>query len=246
MSAPPRVVGVLGGMGPDATILFMQRVVAAVDADDDADHTPLIVDNNTQVPSRIKALIDGTGDSPAPVLAAMARRLERAGAEALVMPCNTAHHFASAITDSVSIPFVDMIALAADYASRLAAEDGRIGVLASPATRKIKLFDAPFAERELQLIWPRDQAAMLSAVQRIKARGPDAAARTALRAASQDLLAQGAVAQMIACSEFSLAAEAVAPEAEVFDTVDRLTAATIAFSRGAGAGGPGPVPSERR
>ena len=70
-----RTIGILGGMGPEATILLMQRVLVAVPATDDADHVPLIVHQNPQVPSRIAALIDGGGADPAPVLARMARDL---------------------------------------------------------------------------------------------------------------------------------------------------------------------------
>src|SRR5699024_6094263 len=71
-----RRVGILGGMGPEATVLLMSRVIAATPAKDDADHIPLIVDQNPQGPSRIARLIEGIGADPAPVLAAMARRLE--------------------------------------------------------------------------------------------------------------------------------------------------------------------------
>ena len=81
----PRVVGILGGMGPAATVDLMARLVRAVDAGDDADHVPLLVDNNTQVPSRIAALIEGKGADPAPVLVAMGQKLQVAGAEALAM-----------------------------------------------------------------------------------------------------------------------------------------------------------------
>ena len=89
---PKRRIGILGGMGPEATVLLMSRIIARTPAADDRDHVPLFVDNNTQVPSRIAALIEGTGEDPGPVLADMARRLEANGAEALAMPCNTAHH----------------------------------------------------------------------------------------------------------------------------------------------------------
>ena len=73
-----RPVGILGGMGPEATILLMQKVLAAVPARDDADHVPLIVHQNPQVPSRIAALIEGTGANPTPVLEQMARDLYEA------------------------------------------------------------------------------------------------------------------------------------------------------------------------
>ena len=109
-----RRVGILGGMGPEATILVMQKVLQAVRAADDSDHVPLIVDQNTQVPSRIRHLVERTGADPAPVLADMARRLVFGGAEALAMPCNTAHYYAPAIRAAVAVPFLDMIELACD------------------------------------------------------------------------------------------------------------------------------------
>ncbi len=127
-----KTVGIIGGMGPEATILLMQKCLDATDAKDDADHIPLIVHQNPQVPSRIAALIEGTDDDPAPVLRSMAIDLERAGAQALAMPCNTAHHYASAAAGE-SLPFLHMIDLTADKLKNLGAN--RIGMLASPATR---------------------------------------------------------------------------------------------------------------
>ena len=72
-----RLVGILGGMGPEATVLLMQKVIDRRAGGGDAGHVPLLVHQNPQVPSRIAALIDGTGESPAPVLADMARALAR-------------------------------------------------------------------------------------------------------------------------------------------------------------------------
>ncbi len=130
-----RRVGILGGMGPQATILLMQKVLDAIPAVDDADHIPLLVDQNPQVPSRIRRLIEGTGEDPAPVLADMARRLVAGGAEALAMPCNTAHHYAPAIRSAVTVPFIDMVDLSVTKAAKLAGPDGQVGILASPAVR---------------------------------------------------------------------------------------------------------------
>ena len=106
-----KTVGILGGMGPDATIDLMARVIRTTPAEDDADHIRMLVDNNPKVPSRIKAIIEGTGESPAPCLAAMAQGLEKQGADFLVMPCNTAHFYFDEIAGSVSIPFVNLIDL---------------------------------------------------------------------------------------------------------------------------------------
>lgn len=226
-----RRVGILGGMGPEATILLMQKVLGAVQAQDDADHIPLIVDQNPQVPSRIRRLIEGQGDDPGPVLADMARRLVAGGAEALAMPCNTAHHYAPAVRAAAGVPFLDMVQASVDHAAGLRPAGGLVGILASPAVRMVGLFDAPLAARGLSAVYAGDDAALLAAIRLIKAGSPQAAARAALAQASADLLARGAGVQMIACTEFSLIPDAVAPAAIAFDTLDRLVAEIVAFSK---------------
>jgi aspartate racemase len=225
-----RRVGILGGMGPEATVLLMQKLLAAVSAQDDADHIPLIVDQNPQVPSRIRHLIEGTGEDPGPVLADMARRLVAGGATALAMPCNTAHHYAPAIRAAVDVPFLDMIALSVAKAASMVGEAGAVGILASPAVRKIGLFDAALAKMGIQALYPADEAALLGAIRQIKSAGPGPEARLALKQASEDLLHQGARVQMIACTEFSLIADAVSGEADTFDTLDVLVAAIKDFA----------------
>jgi aspartate racemase len=230
-----RRVGILGGMGPGATVLLMQKVIAATPARDDADHVPLIVDQNPQVPSRIRRLIEGTGDDPAPVLAAMARRLEAAGAEALAMPCNTAHHYAPAIRAAAGIPLIDMVALSVTRAAELAGRGGSVGILASPAVRKIGLFDRALAGAGLVAVYPQDEEAMLAAIREIKAEGVTSMARGALAAASRDLLARGAKVQMIACTEFSLVGNPLVPGVQAFDTLDLLVDGIIAFATSNGA-----------
>ena len=151
-----RRVGILGGMGPEATVLLMQKIIAATPARDDADHIPLIVDQNPQVPSRIRHLIEGGGEDPGPVLAAMALRLQLAGAEALAMPCNTAHHYAPQIRAAANLPFIDMVQLSVGRAAHLAGKGARLGVLASPAVRQTGLFDAAFASAGLTAAYADD------------------------------------------------------------------------------------------
>ncbi|TMV08474.1 aspartate/glutamate racemase family protein [Ruegeria sediminis] len=227
---PLRRIGILGGMGPEATILLQRKLIVAVDAADDADHIPLIIDMNTQVPSRIAHLITGDGADPGPTLADMARRLENAGAEALAMPCNTAHHYAAAIADAVSIPFLDMVELSADLAARTLGAGGSVGMLASPAVRKVGLFEKALERRGLSTLWPANDHALLEAIRTIKAKGTHPDAKAALRHASDELASGGASFQLIACSEFSLIADCVCPNARATDTLDVLVAAIRDFS----------------
>lgn len=225
-----RRVGILGGMGPQATILLMQKVLDATPAADDADHIPLIVDQNPQVPSRIRRLIDGTGEDPGPVLADMARRLHAAGAEALAMPCNTAHHYAPQIRAAAPAPLLDMVALSVAKAAELAGGDGCLGILASPAVRRIGLFDASLDRLGIAALYPGDEGALLAAIRRIKAEGPGPESVGAVRAASDALLRRGARVQMIACTEFSLLTRPLAEGATGFDTLDVLATAIRDFA----------------
>lgn len=217
-------------MGPEATVLFMSRVIKLTPAQDDRDHVPLIVDDNTQVPSRIKALIEKTGEDPAPVLAEMARRLEAAGAEALAMPCNTAHHFAPAIVGAVDIPFLNMVDLAAERVAPLAQTNRHVGLLASPAVRLIGLFDRAFAERGISLLYPDNDDRLLAAIRAIKVDSTDASAVQTLREAAIELTGEGADVLVIACSEFSIIADTVESSTTVVDTIDVLAQAAIDFA----------------
>lgn len=220
-----KTVGILGGMGPEATVLLMQKVIAAVPARDDADHVPLIVHQNPQVPSRIRHLIEGGGADPGPVLAQMARALAAAGAEALAMPCNTAHAYAAQIAAATPLPFLDM-----REATLAALPAGRIGVLASPAVRRSGAFDPHFAAAGITPVFPADDEAPLALIRRIKAgdTGPD------LRAAFRDLalrLADSADHLLVACTEFSLVTAAL-DGLPWTDSLDCLTRRILAFARG--------------
>jgi aspartate racemase len=191
-----RTVGILGGMGPEATVLLMQRLLAAVDARDDADHIPLIVHQNPAVPSRIKRLIDGSGDDPGPVLAQMARDLQAAGAKALAMPCNTAHAYAPQIIAATPLPLLDMRSATVAVLPR-----GRVAMLASPAVRITGAFDAAFAKTGITPVWPEDQAPVLALIRRVKAGDTGPEAHAAMAALAK---AAGADHLLVACTELSL------------------------------------------
>jgi aspartate racemase len=225
-----KTVGLLGGMGPEATILLMQKVMAAVPARDDADHVPLIVHQNPQVPSRIKALITGTGEDPGPTLARMARDLQAAGAQALAMPCNTAHHYAPAVADATPLPFLDMLELTAASLAQQGAR--RVGMLASPATRLADVFDAPFAAHGLTPVFLPDDAELLAIIRAVKAGQGIATLAPRLMAEAGALVAEGADHLLVACTELSLMTDALPDSLPQTDSLDCLTAAIVDFAKG--------------
>ncbi|MGB1235250.1 MAG: aspartate/glutamate racemase family protein [Planktomarina sp.] len=227
-----KTIGVLGGMGPEATILLQRKLVEAVPANDDCDHIPLLIDMNPQVPSRIAHLIERTGEDPGPTLGLMARGLQSAGATALAMPCNTAHHYADAITEATEIPLLNMMRLAAAHAAKSVSRGVPVGMLASPALRKAQVFEAAVRAFGIEVVWPANDDKMLSAIKSIKANGPTPFARTILLEASHELADIGAGIHFVACSEFSIISDSVAPGMVSVDTLDLLIDAMVSFATG--------------
>lgn len=232
MSSAEKTVGVIGGMGPEATVEFMRRLVAAVPARDDADHLHVIADNNPKIPSRIKALIEGGGEDPAPVLNAMAQGLEGAGADFLVIPCNTAHYYLPQIAAAVRIPVLDVVELTIARLRSLEVKTTRIGMLASTAVRLVGLFEKRFAAAGYALVFPDEEAEarLLEVIRAVKARHITPSHRRTYEAIAHRLAEDGAEAFLVACTELSLlpAPDVVQP---VFDTLDILVDATVRMAR---------------
>jgi len=201
-----QTVGVLGGMGPTATVDFLARIIAATRAERDQDHLHVLVDCNPQVPDR-SAFLRSEGPDPRPSLVAMAKGLEQAGASFLVMACNTAHAFAEDIRAVVAIPLVDWPSVVADAVSVTGVK--QVGILASTGTLVANIYRIPLDARGIRSVVPTPsrQAGVMRAIygpEGIKRLGPESqVARRDLQAGAEDVVAQGAAAVILACTEFS-------------------------------------------
>ena len=129
---------------------------------------------------------------------------------------------------------MNMVELAEEYASKTLGRGGRVGMLASPAVRRTGLFDTLLNARGISVVWPEKEDRLLAAIREIKVDGPSQNARRILLEASNGLATKGTGLQFVACSEFSLIADSVAPGVNAVDTVDLLTEAIVAFHRNSG------------
>jgi len=223
MSAPRKpVVGILGGMGPEATVDLMRRVIAATPARDDCDHLHMIVDCNPDVPSRIAALVEGTGENPAPELARMAQRLETAGAEMLAIACNTAHGYADDIRAAVSIPLIDMIELTADAVAALTLTRRRVGLLASTAVLKIGLYARALERRSIAVVAPARQDELMGVIKAVKRGETGQRSREALARIAAELMEDRVDLLLIACTELSVLADSLGADMPSVDALDVL------------------------
>ncbi len=216
------IVGVLGGMGPAATVEFFRRLVAATPVQTEQEHLHVLIDDDPSVPNRTDAILR-RGPSPIPSLQAMARRLETAGADLLVMPCNTAHVYIEEIRAAVSVPVLDMIGETVATIDRAA-----VGLLATDGTIRARLYQEACEVRGIRLVLPNsaDQRAVMDAIEAIK-RGEDPrSAGEEIAAIVRRIEGDGAEAVIAGCTEISLVRgdEMVIPW---IDALDRLVEATL-------------------
>jgi aspartate racemase len=229
-----RVVGIIGGMGPEATVDLMRRVVAKTPATDDQDHVHLIVESNPKIPSRIAHLIDGTGADPTPELTRIAANLQRAGADALAIPCNTAHAYAHSIRRSVSIPLLDMIELSVDWIAN-ARRVARVGLLVSSAVIATELYAKAFANHGIDVLYPDAQDEVMALIKAVK-RGDTGPQNQAALAALAQNLGNRVDALLIGCSELSVIAGGIM--VPYVDSLDVQAEAIVNFAQV-----PGPFPA---
>lgn len=129
-------VGVLGGLGPMATVYFYDMVVEMTDAQKDQEHVDMIIMNRATTPDRTAYIVGDSEDSPLDYLVEDAKRLEAAGVDFLVLTCNTAHYFYKQINDSVAIPLLNMIEETVDYSIKEG--HSKIGILATTGNIKME------------------------------------------------------------------------------------------------------------
>ena len=191
-----KTLGVLGGMGPAATLAFLARVQALTPAQGDEDHVHVIADINPQVPNR-----HTQPEAAARTLGEMALRLKTAGAELLAMPCNTAHAHAGAIR-AAGLPFIDMVAETAKAAK--AGGAGRIGVLATPGGEALYAEALAAEGVEMVRLSEADRTRFMAVVFGVKAGDVGPEQRAAMRDLAAALVAAGAQGVIGGCTEVPL------------------------------------------
>ena len=231
-----KVLGVLGGMGPLASAQFMLRLTLLTPASTDQEHIPAVLWSDPRVPDRGDAMRPG-GTDPLPWLLHGIEGLKRAGCGAIVIPCNTAHAWYDQMAQAAGVPIPHIVDAAAADLARIGVRPGRIGLMATPATLRMKLYQQRLAGLGWECIEPTaDQMTRLvsPAIACVKANRV-ADAYEPLAEVVNDLAARGAAAVVLGCTEIPLgikAGPAARLKVPVIDTIDALARAAIAWARG--------------
>ncbi|HEY0650733.1 aspartate/glutamate racemase family protein [Phenylobacterium sp.] len=225
MSDGSLTLGVLGGMGPAATVEFLAKLQAYTPAEKDQDHIRVIADINPKAPDR-----NVPGSGAGGVLAEMAGALRGAGAEVLAMPCNTAHAHADVIQRASGLPLIDMIELAAEAAGRTGAM--RAGVLGTKGA--LKLYREYLAAHAMGLISlpPERQEAFMQSLYRIKSGDLGDDVTREMQGYAEELRKAGAEVLIAGCTEVPLVLDDHDVRLELIDPGDLLARHCVAVCLG--------------
>lgn len=223
------ILGILGGMGAEATSYFFQQIIKATPAKNDRDHIPTLIYSNSEIPDRTACIL-GKGESPVPEMVKAAKVLEQGGASMLFMPCFTAHNFVEAVQQEVNVPIVNLLHVLKEYIQTEYPDVTKIGLLCTTGTNQSRLFDKAFTEYEI--LHTDDEVQEKMVMEAIYGKGGIKAGITEgepshlMEDAGRTLIAQGAQILIMGCTEIPLALKEDALEVPILNPM-KITAQYI-------------------
>ena len=224
-----KTLGIIGGMGPAATCDLMEKIIALTKADCDQEHIHMLTDVNTNIPDRTAAILLGGAD-PVPELVRSGKRLTEAGAEFLVMPCNTAHYFYDRLCAKMTVPVLHMPRLAAEVLREAGVK--KVGFLATDGTVQSGIYADALHSLGIEPVYPaaEDQALIMRLIyDGVKARRiplSDIPAGDILNR----LRARGAEKFLLACTELPIAFSALGLQKDCLESTRVLAYSAVRFA----------------
>lgn len=223
----------MGGMGPDATVDFMAKVIALTDSATDQDHVHLIVDQDPGIPNRTQAIREGSPDVTR-ALGEMAKRLENAGADFLVMVCNTAHAFLDDVRAKTKIPFIHIVHESVNEIERVCPGAKKVGVMVTDGCLGTGIYQDAIAASGREAVQPGDGelAELMRLIAAIKAGNKSDEIANAMQALANALVARGADVIIAGCTEIPIVFQGENCPVPVIASTNVLAERTLEFAAG--------------
>ena len=221
------VLGILGGMGPLATVDFMNKVIELTPARSDQDHFPMVVVSVPQVPDRTAAILRG-GESPLPVMLGGLHILNEAGVACVAVPCNSAHHWYDDLAGESKAPILHIADAACDALAARGIASKTVGFLGTSGVLAAGIYQKRLAERGFDCLVPDEaeqEELVMGGIYNVKA-GELETARGLLAGAADSLRKRGAGAVILGCTEIPIVVE---EGDDVVDATRALAQASVNF-----------------
>lgn len=200
-----KILGIIGGMGPEATVSFYKRIIGLTEVTCDQDHYRVIIDSNPKIPDRTSAILKGT-TSPLNGLIETAKNLEKLNVEVAGIPCITAHYYLNELREHTSINIISAIESVDDKLKK-EYPDKIIGILATTGTVKTGLFDKELSHKIIYPVDDSQEKKVMEAIygeQGIKNIGITKRSLNLLIAAGNELIERGAEVIIAGCTEIGV------------------------------------------
>jgi aspartate racemase len=226
-----KTIGILGGMGPEATLNCYAAIIRSTPANTDQEHLRVIIDSNPRVPDRTAAII-GKGVSPVPSLVAGCRTLQSAGADFIIMPCVSAHYFLEAVRHEIKLPILSIFDAVTERISSNHPHIQTVGLMGTTGTISGGHFQKRLADAGLTTVVPDEarQSEVMAAIYDIKNSNPVRTRRqisSDLAAVAHTLVSKGAQGIIAGCTEIPLALRQKHLSVPYFDALTILAHAAI-------------------
>jgi aspartate racemase len=210
-------------MGPEATADLFHRIIKVTPVERDQDHPRTIIYSNSKVPDRTPAVL-GKGETPIPQMLMAARKLEEAGADFLIIPCNTAHYFIDELRAGLNIPVMHMIDITAERTAKDFPQAKKVGLIATDGTVKSGIYEKSFSKTGFEIIIPpeRLQTKVMEAIYDHIKTGKLERGKEITMEVAEDLVRSGAEAVICGCTEISLVLKDGALDVPVVDPLQFL------------------------
>ena len=226
-----KVIGMLGGMGPEATLDCYSRIISSTPAKTDQEHLRVIIDSNPKVPDRTAAII-AEGESPVPILVAGCRSLQQAGADFIIMPCVSAHFFLDEIQQQIALPILSIFDVVSEAIISDHPQIKTVGLMGTTGTINGGMFQKRLTADGIVTIVADEshQSNVMAAIYDIKNSQPArsrAQITSDLVAAAGSLISKGARGIIAGCTEIPLALKQQHLSVPYFDALTLMARAAI-------------------
>lgn len=221
-------LGVIGGMGPQATQLFLQGVINKTDATCDQQHIPMIILNHTTIPDRTRAILSGKEAELMDILLKDAKMLEQSGCTAIAIPCNTSHCFVDKIQKQIGIPIIHMVRETVNHLARAKPGLNKLAILATDGTIQAGVYQRECEDKGIRayIPSPAKQALLMEIIYREIKQGKPGSLASFLEV-EQEIKREGCDAAILACTELSCFARQYPLTGFYVDAMDILIDKTV-------------------
>ena len=218
-----KTLGILGGMGPAATVHFYNLITSHTHAGTDADHLNIILTSSADIPDRTDFILGVSDRDPFPYMLTDALKLEAAGANVIAIPCNTAQYFRDRLAGDVHIPILDIVRETSQHAAKRGFH--RAALLATEGTVKIGSYASALSDFGVECITPdeKTQALVTSVIyDYVKAGKPGG--EMVFAEVSERMFDRGCDCLILGCTELPLVSP---PAGNIIDSLEVLAYRSI-------------------